>query len=123
MKFGSTLAVLGLTAMALGGAAQASEVHITVRAGEAGWQRPAADYVFENDDSRFEEHRYGRRRFGGDRYYERPLVERQRWAAPVVARPVFGRPGWHEPEPCRIIVKRRVNPWGEVVVRRITICE
>ena len=124
MKFVSTLAVLGMAAVALGGAAQASEVQIVIRAGEAGWQRPVADYGFENAGPRVEEHRYGgRRSYHEDRLYERPVVERHRWSHPVLARPVFARPGWHDGEECRIIVKRRVNHWGELVVRRIKICE
>lgn len=35
-----------------------------------------------------------------------------------------GRPWWrHAGDECRVIVKRHVDPWGEVRVKRIEICE
>lgn len=66
----------------------------------AGWIERAPQYVEE-------------RRFVG-----RPVPEWGYSGRPVATRP-WGRHG----EDCRLIVKRRVNPWGEVVVRRVRICE
>jgi hypothetical protein len=125
MRFGWIAAGLGFAAaLAVGGAAQAADVQVSVRVGEPSWPRPVADYD-DGEDDRFvpEAHQY--RAYPGagpDRFDERPF-ERPRWRPPVYARPVFGRPGWEAPEECRLIIKRRVNPWGEVVVRRIKICE
>jgi hypothetical protein len=36
---------------------------------------------------------------------------------------VGGRPHWHDDEDCRIIIKRRVNAWGDLVERRIKVCD
>ena len=54
------------------------------------------------------------------RSFARPGPEwRGRWGHPVA-----GGPWWrHRAEACRVIVKRRANPWGEVTVRRIEVCD
>jgi hypothetical protein len=52
------------------------------------------------------------------RFLGRPMPE---WG--YAGRPVAMRPSWRHGEDCRLIVKRRVNPWGEVVIRRVRICE
>lgn len=50
------------------------------------------------------------------RFYGRPV--------PGWGRPVAERRWWRgRGEDCRIIVKRRMTPWGDVRVRRIEICE
>jgi hypothetical protein len=70
------------------------------------------------------------RRFHEERTYRSPrYVEEEpsygpqarRW--PFWGRPVAARP-WRGPsEECRLIIKRRVNPWGETTVRRLQICD
>jgi hypothetical protein len=112
-------AALGVVAAAmLGGAAQASDLSITIRTGEAGAHR----FVADRDDGYDREHRWSeRRRFDhdDDRFERRGARD---WAPPY-GRPVFARGGWDpRHEDCRIIVKRRVNPWGDVVVKRTKIC-
>jgi hypothetical protein len=78
------------------------------------------------------------RRYGYDRpVYGRPVydadddfgprrshIERRRYAQPVYyGRPVYGRPVFDDQEECRVIVKKRVNAWGDVVVKRIRRCD
>jgi len=121
MKFGWTLAGVGFAAATLAGAAQAADVRVSVRAGGTDWQRPVADYEVGDEERFAPDHRGGGYR--PETYDERSPLQRHHWSRPVFARPVFGRPGWDSAEECRIIIKRRVNPWGDVVVRRIKICE
>ena len=45
-------------------------------------------------------------------YDERPVVERR-----VVRR------SWDDDGDCRVIIKRRVNAYGETVVRRTRVCD
>jgi hypothetical protein len=52
------------------------------------------------------------------RFVGRPVPE---WG--YAGQPVAMRPWWRHGEDCRLIVKRRVNSWGEVVIRRVRICE
>jgi hypothetical protein len=113
-----------LAALALGSAAEAADVDITARAGEYGsYYRFADDEGREGrDDDGFRRH--GRIEERGSfhepgRFYGRPLAE---W--PAAGRPVFARPGWgrHEDD-CRLIVKRRVNRWGDLIVRRVRVCD
>ncbi|HEX2554286.1 MAG TPA: hypothetical protein VHL98_11325 [Microvirga sp.] len=119
--------VLGAAAaLALGGAAQATEVNISISAG-----RQVASY--DGDGSGYSQvgyygdgYGYGERRYiqapsrygyhDGDRYYGRPVPERPSWH-----RPVAGRPHWAHDD-CRLIIKKRVNAWGEVTVTRIRRC-
>lgn len=68
-------------------------------------------------------------RAGGDWIHRGPrYVEERRFVGRPVpewgyaGRPVAMRP-WRHGEECRLIVKRRINPWGEMVVRRIRICD
>ncbi len=65
-----------------------------------------------------EERTYLRPRYVEERVYDRPMPGWRPWDRPVAARP-WQRPG----EDCRVITKRRVNPWGESTVRRIEICD
>ena len=118
-------AVASLAGLALGGAAQASELHLSIRMSDQGWTRPVADYgLHEEDRYGREGRRYRERRFhvleqepSPTRFYGRPVVERHRWHAPV-----FAAPHWDDREEVRIIVRRRVDPWGDVVIRRKKIC-
>ncbi len=163
-------AALGvLTAFALSGAAQASEINVTVRVGDGHrlgavldddrpsrpgrvwhgpvadddrparpgrtWHAPVADDdrparpgrawhgpVADDDDDGRErglERRHGRSWEGRDpgRYYGRPVPEFPHWT-----RPVRARPGWGFHDECRVIVKHRLNRWGDLVERRVRIC-
>jgi len=57
-------------------------------------------------------------RYVEERIYGRPVPDWRYRSRPVAARPWRG-PG----EDCRLIVKQRENPWGEVTVRRIEVCD
>ncbi len=69
--------------------------------------------------SRFDEERIyrGPRHVEEERIYDQPGPERRFLGHPVGARP------WWEGEDCRLTVKRRVNRWGEVIVRRVRVCD
>jgi hypothetical protein len=58
-------------------------------------------------------------RFVEERHPRGPIPEW--WRQP--GRPVAMAPRWRHHEDCRLIIKRRVDPWGEIVVRRIRICD
>ncbi len=137
MSFGLNrviLAVLGVIAVT--GATRASEVSITIRTSDNGVSQRIADY----NDGSVEYRRYGRHehRFeyrDPDRFYGRPVPE---WREERVYRgghrhiPVVERPHWQRPvfagphrvhrDSCKIIVKDRVNRWGELVRVRQEIC-
>ncbi|WP_152568909.1 hypothetical protein [Microvirga sp. BSC39] len=136
MSIGWKKVVLGtLAALALGGAAQASEVSITIRTNDRLPHR-VADY----DGDLFERRQYSRTEHGyehrdPDRYYGRPVPEwRERKhrhgeyrSIPVVDRhewhqPVYARPHWRHQGGCKIIINERVNRWGERVQVRKEIC-
>lgn len=55
--------------------------------------------------------------YGGPRYYEphgyRFAGERRGFRGPV----------FDDDDDCRVVIKRRVNRYGEVVVRRMRICD
>ena len=136
MDFGWRRIVLGaVTALALGSAAQASEVNITIRTNDRLPQR-VADYhgdLFERRQYSWTEHRYEYR--DPDRYYGRPVPEwREGWprhggyrGMPVAERhewhrPVFAGPRWRHQGGCKIIINERVNRWGERVQVRKEIC-
>jgi hypothetical protein len=57
-------------------------------------------------------------RYVEERIYGRPVPDWRYRSRPVAARPWRG-PG----EDCRVIIKQRENPWGEVTVRRIEVCD
>ncbi|HEX2135321.1 MAG TPA: hypothetical protein VHG30_05345 [Microvirga sp.] len=67
---------------------------------------------------------YGRPAFDEDEdepRYRRRHFEHRPYAQPVFyARPVYGRPVFDDD--CRLIVKKRVNAWGDVVIKRIKRC-
>jgi hypothetical protein len=113
------------------GAAQASELNVTVRTNEYGSHQPVADYdldeVDESMDNREGALSHERRR--PDRYYGRPVpnwhdkqayrhgsrTEPQEWGPRVVAGPHWGGG-------CRVFVKERVNRWGDLVEVRTKVC-
>jgi hypothetical protein len=71
----------------------------------------------------FPRHLHEERTHLGPRYVEeridgRPVPGWRRWSRPVAARPWQG-----SGDGCRVIIKRRVHPWGESTVRRIEVCD
>ena len=61
---------------------------------------------------------HGSRYVEEERVYDRPVPGWRPWGRPVAAR------SWQGPgSDCRAIIKRRENPWGEISVRRIRICD
>ena len=56
-------------------------------------------------------------RYVEERIYGRPVPDWRHRSRPVAARSWQG-----SGEDCRVIVKQRENPWGEVTVRRIEVC-
>jgi len=123
-------------AFTLTGAVHASEINITIRTDAYSQPQRIVDYngdVFvrreyrrsdpwyeDRDPDRF----YGRPvpEWRGDRphrgeYRGIPVVERHEWH-----RPIFSGPRWGYRDSCRIIIKERVNRWGEVVRVRREVC-
>jgi len=116
--------VLGLTALTLGSALAISPAPAR-----------AADFGFDEDiglrapvERRVIRPAYGPAygygaRFLGPPVYARPIQV----GYPAYARPAFwGHGGYARPiygEECRVIVKKRVDPWGDVVVKRISTCD
>ncbi|PVE24163.1 hypothetical protein DC522_11785 [Microvirga sp. KLBC 81] len=132
MSFGVKRVVLGVVAaLTVGGATQASELSFTVPTNGYDLHQNIADYgngSFERNDYSHREH-WSEHRDPG-RYYGRPVPEwkerRPHWGAyygvPVAERPVFAGPRWGYHEDCRIIIKERVNRWGETVQVRREVC-
>ena len=57
------------------------------------------------------------------RVIERPVRPRPVfYSGPASGRPVYGRPVYGG-EDCRVVVKQRVNRWGEMIVKRVRICD
>ncbi len=129
-------ALAAVAALTFGSAAQASEVNITIRTDTYGTHRRVADQDYQpfkrNQYTRSEgwyEHRdpnryYGRpvpewqeRRFRHGGYYGVPVAQRPHWQQPV-----FAGPSWGYPDTCKIIIKERVNRWGETVQVRTKVC-
>ena len=114
------LALGTLTALAFASPALTQDVSISIRTQDRAYQ-PVGFY----DDCR--DRRYIRAPDHddecGDRYYGRPVRERPHWDQHPWHHPVGGRPHWRDDEDCRIIIKRRVNAWGDLVERRIKVCD
>lgn len=53
--------------------------------------------------------------------FDGPVYGRSAYSAPVYGRPVYARPHDDEDE-CRVVVKRRVNAWGDLVIRKTRVC-
>ncbi len=109
-------ALAAVATLALGGAAQATEVNISITSDREAYRQVG----YYGGHYGYGERRYiqAPSRYGyssGDRYYGRPVPERPYWHRPVV-----GRTQWDDD--CRLIIKKRVNPWGEVTVTRIRRC-
>ena len=124
---------LGLTALTLGGMALIAPA--PARAGEFGFDeeiglRAPVERGVVVEERRVEERRVIRPAYGpaygyGARFLGPPVSAR-----PVgfgSARPAFwGQGGYARPafgEECRVLVKKRVDPWGGVVIKRISTCD
>ncbi len=121
-----TRLTLGLTALTLGGIALIAPA--PARADDYGLDeeigfRPPVERRVVVEERRVEERRVIRPAYGyGARFLGPPV-----YARPVgfgYARPAFwGQGGYARPvlgQECRVIVKKRVDPWGGVVVKRIS---
>jgi hypothetical protein len=127
-----TTIAAGLALIALAGGAQAADyTYIGREAVGDRYDRYGA--VVERDEvrprryseDRFEE-RVERRGFREDHmerrgfrddHGERYAQGRHGWD-----RPVYGRPVFAPYDDCRTIIRRKINHWGEMVVRRVRIC-
>jgi hypothetical protein len=137
MSFGLNRVILAVVgAIAVTSAAQASEVSITIRTRDNGVPQRIADY----NEGPVEYRRYGRHEHryevrDPDRFYGRPVPEWREERAyrgghrhiPVVVRPHWQRPMYAGPhrglrDSCKIILKERVNRWGELVQVRQEVC-
>lgn len=115
----TTLALGAAAALAFAAAAQAADITISI-AVERDAHRWVA-YDGDDDGERRSIQAPGRSGYHDDhRYYGRPVPERPHWDRPHWQRPVAARPHWDDD--CRLIIKKRVNPWGEVTVTRIRRC-
>lgn len=110
MRHSFAKAVLGAAAaLMIGGAAQAG--HDDVVAGDRASYRQVQYYVggygygYDRGD-RYHGGGYGYGHHGGYSY----------------GRPVAERPHWGGHQRCHQITKRRINRWGEAVVKHITRC-
>ena len=120
---------LGLTALTLSGMALIAPP--PARAGDFGFDeeigsRAPVERGVVVEERRVEERRVIRPAYGyGARFLGPPV-----YARPVgfgYARPAFwGQGGYTRPafgEECRVLVKKRVDPWGDVVIKRISTCD
>jgi hypothetical protein len=124
-----TRLTLGLTVLTLGGMALIAPA--PARAADFGFDeeiglRAPVERRVVVEERRVEERRVIRPAYGyGARFLGPPV-----YARPVgfgYARPAFwGQGGYARPvygEECRVVVKKRVDPWGGVVVKRISTCD
>ena len=124
--------ILGLTALTLGGMALIAPA--PARAGDFGFDeeiglRAPVERRVVVEERRVEERRVIRPAYGyGARFLGPPVYARPvQVGYPGYARPAFwGQGGYARPvfgEECRVLVKKRVDPWGGVVVKRISTCD
>jgi hypothetical protein len=55
--------------------------------------------------------------------YDGPVYGRSAYSAHAYGRPVYARPGGDDEDECRVIVKKRVNNWGDVIIRKTRVCD
>ena len=60
---------------------------------------------------------YSRPVYGG------PVYGRSAYLGPVHGRVVYARPHHDDDDECRIVIKKRVNAWGDVLTRKTRVCE
>ncbi len=117
MRLIPALLAAALTTLALGGAAKAADISIVI---DGPGLRPVSDWRGHDGHERG----YGRGGWHGERgpRWNRGYDDDGLRAWPE--RRSFSRVGgrWGAEE-CRVIVKRRVSPWGDVRVKRVQICE
>ena len=90
----------------------------------------AADYDVGWEQPQYQEHfGYDGRHGYRDEFRRGPFVDRQyhhrahpEWRG-AWGRPVAARPWWRQADNWQLIIKRRVNPWGEVTTGRIEVCD
>ncbi len=123
MGFGWRMAAAAAaTALMLGSAAQAADLDVGPESDQYGYQEPSGEYGYQEPSreyGRIEEAPVEpRRRWREWRFHDRPVAEGRVWSRPALA-----RPAWSYGGECRVIIKERVNPWGERVVREIRRCD
>lgn len=130
----TTLAA-GLALLALAGGAQAADYTYIGREA-VGDRYDRYEAVVEREEyrprrhheERFEEHIERRGYRGHDeerverRGYRDHDEERYAQGRHGWDRPVYGRPVFAPYDDCRVIVRRKVNAWGDLVVRRVRVC-
>ena len=55
--------------------------------------------------------------------HDGPVYGRSAYGGPVHGRVVYHRPEVDDEDECRVVVKRRVNAWGDLVVRKTRVCD
>ena len=86
------------------------QVTITTVTRRYGYDRPVYGRpVYDDDD---DEPGF-RRRYFEPRHIVQPVFD---------GRPVYGRPVFDDHDDCRVIIKKRVNAWGDVAIKRIKRC-
>jgi hypothetical protein len=120
---------VAVAALMISGAAQAGDLSFSVTSAYGAYRQVQYERVGSrfHDDDGFGERRYVRehRDYGyrdPDRYYGRPVRDRDHWDRHRWHRPIADRPHWRDGEDCTVIIKKRVNEWGDRVVTRIKRC-
>ena len=120
MKSGFGAALCAAAVFALASAAQTADLDNPIGSDNYGvHEEPSGD----DQEAPYAQRREWRSERYYDRsrpsqYYGRPVPEHPHWS-----RPVFARPGWGYRDECRVIVKERVNRWGERVIGQIQVCD
>ena len=116
-------AALGaVAALVLGGAAHAAEINITIRTPDRGSAHDTR-YYGGDDERRSIPSSWEYDRRGADRFYGRPVRDVRSWDRSRWVRPIDVQPRWEHDDDCRTTIKRRVNAWGEVIVKHIEMCD
>jgi hypothetical protein len=112
----------------LGGAAQAGGIDIRITTSDRAYGTVGSRYDVDDDDfgrrrtvaPRHDDHEYRE----PNRYYGRPIPQPGYWERHSYSRPVVAVPAWgHSDQDCRIVVRRNVNDWGQVVIKRKRVCD
>jgi hypothetical protein len=117
-----TTIAAGLALIAFAGGAQAADYTYI--------GREAVGDRYDRYESVVEREEYRPRRHHEERFEER--VERRGYRDYDEERYAHGRHGWDRPvygrpvfapyDDCRVIVRRKINAWGDLVVRRVRVC-
>ncbi|EIM26876.1 hypothetical protein [Microvirga lotononidis] len=120
MRARTAILIAGLTGLCLTASARAADYGIAPFEGvEVESRREIYETPPPVVTERFREERIER----GPRYVEEERIDGRPgpgWHRPSY--PVAARPWWRG-EDCRLIIKRRMNPWGEVIERRVRVCD